>query len=162
MATTLVVDGYNAIMASNEGKKVIMKGLKEARDYIVGIANEYARLSGYINQVRVIFDGDDKYRVLEEFDVSRGDTQVFSKTDKCDDEIIKIVKFYSTYNRVIAVSNDNYVRNGCRPFASIMHSEELFISKKKTYDKREKEQKRKINKEVGKMITEEYRQELGL
>ena len=131
MATTLVVDGYNAIMASNEGKKTIMKGLKEARDYIVGIAEEYARSSGYIDQVRVVFDGDDKYRVLDQLDVSRGNTQVFSRTDKCDDEIIKMAKSCSAYSRVIAVSNDNYVRNGCRPYASIMHSEELFISKKK-------------------------------
>lgn len=162
MATTLVLDGYNVIMASAEGKKIILQDLKAARDYIVGIAKEYARSSGYINQVRVIFDGDDKYRVLDELDVSKGNIHFFSKTDQCDDEIIKNVKAYSAYSRVIVVSNDNYVRNGCRPYASLMHSEELFLCKKKKNKKHEKEKDKEINQEISAMITEEYKRELGL
>ena len=94
--------------------------------------------------------------------MSRGNTQIFSRIDQCDDEIIKIVKSYSEYGKVIVVSNDNYVRNGCRPYASLMHAEDLFRTKNKKNDKKEKDQTKKIQKSLSDKITEEYRHDLGL
>ena len=161
MATTLVVDGYNAINASKEGRAALERGLKQARDYIVRVSKEYARSSGYITDVKVVFDGDDQYRYLDKMKVSRKE-QIFSDTGKGDDTIIATVRSCSEYSKVIIVSNDNYVRNWSRGYASVIGCDELFKKKKRRGLKGGNASSKDINKGLETRITEDYRKELGI
>jgi predicted RNA-binding protein with PIN domain len=120
------------------------------------------RSSGYITDFCVVFDGQDKYRSYDRMNVGRGKSQVFSRTGDGDDKIIRTVKEYSSKNRVIVASNDNYVKNMSRGYgASHISVEELVKKKRKS-----KVQKRVTGKQIsGKAksrITREYKKELGL
>ena len=162
MKTILIVDGYNAINALPETRKALKVSLSSARSKIIMITKEYARSSGYITDFCVVFDGQDRYRYLDRIDLSREGTKVFSDTGCGDEKIIEAIKKYSSRDRVVVASNDNYVRNNARAHgASLMNSEELVREKKKV--KEEKPEKKKLisGKEKEK-ITEEYRKHLGL
>jgi len=149
METTLVVDGYNAINAIALTKKYLANGkLETARKTILAIVKEYARSSGYITKVKVVFDGDDQYKYLERMDITRGDDHHFSATGDCDDQLIDTVRRYSKLGRVVLASNDNYVRNNSRSFgASIINVEDLTITKKIKKRKKRKVQLRKYHQE---------------
>ncbi|MFH1878992.1 MAG: NYN domain-containing protein [Candidatus Omnitrophota bacterium] len=99
MPVTLVVDGYNAINAISAVRKEMDKSLLSARQSIIALSREYARSSGYISNVRVVFDGDDKYRKDPVLNRLRGKDQVFSETGRGDDKIIQTVKECSRYGR---------------------------------------------------------------
>jgi len=162
MATTLVVDGYNAINAIRTTRNMILNGqLEEARREIMEIAKKYARSSGYIKDVCVVFDGDDKYRHLDRVSNIPGN-HVFSGTDKGDDKIIQTVKRYSSFSRVIVASNDNYVRNMSRGYgASLMAPEDLAPEKHHEHHEK-KGPAKEIDKKTRDAITEDYMRELGL
>lgn len=157
--TTLVVDGYNAINAIHFTKKELGKSLLSARRAILAISKEYARSSGYITNVSVVFDGDTKYRGMDKLDRLRDKAQIFSKTDQGDDKIIETVRLASKKGRVVVASNDNYVRNNSRAYgASILNVEELEKKQKKPLNISEKNLKGKIKND----ITREYKKMLGL
>jgi predicted RNA-binding protein with PIN domain len=157
--TTLVVDGYNAINAIHFTKKELGKSLLSARRAILVISKEYARSSGYITNVSVVFDGRTKYRDMEKKDMLRDKAQIFSKTDQGDDKIIETVRLASKKGRVVVASNDNYVRNNSRAYgASILNVEELEKKQKKPLNISEKNLKGKIKND----ITREYKKMLGL
>ncbi len=157
--TTLVVDGYNAINAIHFTKKELGKSLLSARRAILVISKEYARSSGYITDVTVVFDGDTKYRGMDKRDMLRDKAQIFSKTDQGDDKIIETVRLASKKGRVVVASNDNYVRNNSRAYgASIVNVEELEKKQKKPLNINEKNLKGKIKND----ITREYKKMLGL
>ena len=164
MATTLVVDGYNAINALPETRKYLMKGeLELARKQIVAICKEYVRASGYIKDVCVVFDGDDKYRDMEDMNVPPGGAeQVFSKTGDGDDQIIRTVKRYSSFSRVIVASNDNYVRNMSRGYGASLLDVKDLISRIPTKTVPKKEKGKNISRKLQNSITEEYMKHLGL
>ena len=164
MDITLVVDGYNAINAIPITKKYLGNGkLETARKTILVIVKEYARSSGYITNVKVVFDGDDKYKYLEKIDITRGNDHFFSATGDCDDKLIDTVRRYSKKGRVVLASNDNYVRNNSRSFgASIINVEELVVTKKNKKAKEKKITTKKISSRVESQITREYRKELGI
>lgn len=162
METTLVVDGYNAINAIDETRGEIERGLRYAREAILAICAEYARSSGYITRVRVVFDGLDRYRGLDNKDISRGREQVFSGTGQGDDKIIETINKFSRLGRVVLASNDNYVRNNARAYgASIITSDEL-VRKRPGRSPGKKLSGKKISSPVKARITKEYREELGL
>jgi hypothetical protein len=73
-----------------------------------------------------------------------------------------MVKSYASYGKVIMASNDNYVRNGCRPYAVLIHTEELFRFSGQKGKKEKKTDSEKVDEKIGKMITVEYKKELGL
>lgn len=161
MTTTLVVDGYNAINAIPETQKKLKVSLKSARSAILAISKEYARSSGYITEVRVVFDGSDKNRRKEARGIPHGKTLVFSDTGKGDEKIIETVKKCSRYGRVVLASNDNYVRNNARAYnAKIISSEDLTLRKKR--EKPSKSSGKKIDKSLQDEITREYKEKLGL
>ncbi len=164
MATTLIVDGYNAINAIPETRDILLKGeLESARTKITAICKEYTRSSGYITDVKVVFDGDDKYRYLDKMAVDRANEQIFSRTGMGDDKIIETVKRCSSFSRVIIASNDNYVRNMSRGYgASILNVEELIKTKKRGSKRVEKAETKRIPKRVEQEITQQYLEELGL
>jgi len=158
--TVLVVDGYNAINAVPETRQLAGEDLHEARKEIIRISKEYARSSGYITDVRVVFDGDDRYRYLDALEVPRGKTMIFSGTGEGDDKIIEVVKKCSRKARVIIASNDNYVRNMARGYkATPLNVQELSFMKRK--NKKNKAHKR-ITQDIKNKINEEYRKELGI
>lgn len=163
MRTTLIVDGYNAINAIGSTRKMIIRGdLRNARHEMMRIAGEFRRSSGYIDSVCVVFDGDDRYRHMDRLSDLPGD-HVFSGTDEGDDEIIRNVKKYSSFSRVIVVSNDNYVRNMSRGYgASLMTPEELAPEKHDDGNKKANESKKQLDKKTRDSITEDYLKELGL
>jgi predicted RNA-binding protein with PIN domain len=157
MDTTLVIDGYNAINAIPAIRKELKKDLRSARRAVILAGKEYARSSGYIDDVCVVFDGLDKYRGLERSGLPGGRGQIFSRTGKGDEKIIETVKRLSVKGRVVLASNDNYVRNNARAYgAAILDVRELAGKKKK---KTEQVKSKEISK---KDITREYRKELGI
>ena len=154
--TTLIVDGYNAINAISETKKLLDKNLRAARSAILAISKEYARTSGYITNVIVVFDGDDKY-----LDLPRKKSQVFSKTGQGDDKIIETINKTSRKGKVVVASNDNYVRNNGRAYgAKIINVEEL--KKKKIKEQTGSASGRRLKAKKQREITEEYKKMLGL
>jgi len=158
MKTTLVVDAYNAINAIPEVRKE-KKGLRHARKAIMDICREYARSSGYITDIKVVFDGNDRYRYM---DIPRDSTQVFSETDKGDKKIIDTVRVCSRQGRVVLASNDNYVRNNSRAYgASLIDVRELTETKKREHEP-EKNGDKHIGRRTREEIDREYREELGL
>lgn len=166
MASTLVVDGYNAINAIPQTRKYLMKGeLELARRQLIAICREYARSSGYIKDVSVIFDGDDKYRELDQINMPPGGAeQIFSRTGEGDEQIIRTVKRYSSFSRVIVASNDNYVRNMSRGYgASLIDARDLLPRQRKDrVTKDDKREKKNIPRKVLNSITEEYMKHLGI
>ena len=161
MATTLVVDGYNAINAIPEVQKKLKTSLKSARSTILAISKEYARSSGYITDVRVVFDGSDKNR-RKEARMPHGKNLVFSGTGKGDEKIIETVKKCAQKGKVVLASNDNYVRNNARAYnAKIISSEELTSTKKRVKSS-SKSSEKKIDKSLQDEITREYKERLGL
>ncbi|MFH1846820.1 MAG: NYN domain-containing protein [Candidatus Omnitrophota bacterium] len=170
MSVTLVVDAYNAINAIPRVRKLIKQELYSSRKAILDISREYVRSSGYITDLKVVFDGKDKYRgqgILHSKD------HVFSATGKGDDRIIEIIKACSRKGRVVVASNDNYVRNNGRAYgASLIRSEELVKPKgigKKTrglkVEKRSRASKiqgKRLNADLENEITRKYGEELGL
>ncbi|MBF0493646.1 MAG: NYN domain-containing protein [Candidatus Omnitrophica bacterium] len=156
---TLVVDAYNAIYAIPEIRALLKDNLKKARDKVTALSKEYARSSGYISHVKVVFDGDDRYAWLNKYSNSDG-TQIFSGTDKGDRTIIEAVRICSSKGRVVLASNDNYVRNNARGYgATVINSEELIktVTKKSI---REKQDEKEYNNGVYKAITDMYRKKL--
>lgn len=126
MQTTLVVDGYNAINAIPKAKKELAHSLECARKAIIDITRAFARSSGYITDVRVVFDGDDRYRHLDAENIPGVTFHLFSRTGKGDDKVIETVKKCAAYGRVVLASNDNYIRNNARAYgAAILDVEEL-------------------------------------
>ncbi|MGB2631103.1 MAG: NYN domain-containing protein [Candidatus Omnitrophota bacterium] len=161
MVTTLVIDGYNAINAIPATRKELKKDLRSARRAIILAGEEYARSSGYIDDVCVVFDGLDKYRRVERSGIPKGGGQIFSGSGKGDDKIIETVKRFSVKGRVVLASNDNYVRNNARAYgAAILDVRELAGKKKKK--RQEKEESKNISRDLKKQITEEYRKKLGV
>lgn len=160
MKTTLIVDGYNAINAIPEAREKLKEGLERARKTILIISKEYARRSGYITDICVVFDGDDKYRYLDAIDISRGKSYLFSPIGGGDDKIIDMVKQYSSKGKVVLASNDNYVRNNSRVYgASVISSEELYKRVKKPS---RGGSPKKITRKMEKEITNEYKRHLGI
>jgi len=159
MKTILVVDGYNAVHLIPKALKLIDKSLKHARDYIVQISKDYIRLKGNISDVKVVFDGNEKYSYLEKIS-----NQVFSKTGQGDDTIIATVKKYLKSSKVVIASNDNYVRNNCRNCgAKLIFVDELTEKNKKQNKKIiEKDNSKQISNNIKIQITREYRKNLGL
>jgi uncharacterized protein len=169
MKTVLIVDGYNAINAIPETKKLLKENLLSARSKIIMITQEYVRSSGYITDFCVVFDGRDEYRYLDRIHVPFSSRQTFSGTGEGDDKIIETIRQYSSRAgvRVVVASNDNYVRNNARGYrASLVDSEDLAGKRTRVENvKREAKSGRsdkKISKDVKDRITREYKKELGL
>ena len=159
--TTLVVDGYNAIYAIPEVRSRLKESLQAAREAITVISRKYARSSGYIDDVRVVFDGDDKYRYLDKFNIGRDPNQVFSRTGSGDEKIIEVVKRCAEKGKVILASNDNYVRNNARGYgAGLVRSDDL-ICGKKTKKKSSVRSDPKPGRAVLDEITRVYKRILG-
>ncbi len=162
MTITLIVDGYNAINAVPEAKSKLKESLLAARKAIVAISKEYARSSGYITDVRVVFDGSDQYRSANGTHLLHGKTQVFSRTARGDEKIIEIIRKLSLKGRVVLASNDNYVRNNARAYgASLVRAEEL-SRRKQTVKNPKKTKDKRIDPQLKEEITREYKEELGL
>lgn len=162
MTTTLVVDGYNAIYAIPVLREAMAKSLKSARTALLAKAKKYAKSSGFITDVKVVFDGDDKYRDDGALALAGDASQVFSKSGEGDDAVIQTVKKCSRYGRVIVASNDNYVRNNSRVHgAKPIPVQELMTPRAGNKTSKRKSIK-KIDICVQEKITREYKKELGL
>ncbi len=170
MTTTLIVDGYNAINAIPEIKSDIARGLSFARESILALSKEFARSSGYITDVKVVFDGRDRYRGDAAFGFGGRRECIFSGTGTGDEKIIETIKEASRKGRVVVASNDNYVRNNSRAYgAAIMSSEDLL--RRKGGDRRRarsgssakrKGSEKRIGHRSAAEITEQYRKDLGM
>jgi len=161
--TVLIVDGYNAIYAVPETREKLKQSLLSARRSILASSREYARTSGFIDEVRVVFDGKDKYRCPDRGDISRDKAQIFSRTGRGDDKIIETIKLYARKRRVIVASNDNYVRNNARAYgAALIDVRDLTAVKAKKQERVAKGGSKYMDRDVRDEITREYREELGL
>jgi predicted RNA-binding protein with PIN domain len=160
--TTLVVDGYNAIHAIPETREKLNKSLEDARDAIISICEEYVKSSGFISEVKVVFDGDEKYRYVGKEVTTRGRSQLFSAKGKGDDKVIQTVKYFSARGKVIVASNDNYVRNNARVYgAGVMDVKDLVTKRGKKASSPDKD-RIYPGGEIYNEITRAYRKKLGI
>ena len=119
----LVVDGYNVINKIGDLLEIADRNLKDARDAVTKLANEYKKRDGGISEVYVVFDGQNQYRDL---DIPHPKEHIFSDTGEGDRKIIETIKNMSDKGTVVVVSDDNYVRNNARVYsASLMRPIEL-------------------------------------
>ena len=160
--TTLVVDGYNAIYAIPDVKVQAARSLIRAREEIVALSREYARSSGFIEDVKVVFDGDDRYRYLDKVDISRDPAQIFSASDAGDEKIIEVVKIYARKGKVILASNDNYVRNNARGHGAGLIDPCDLAGRQALSAPRLSHGRKKLDRDVREAITREYREQLGI
>jgi len=124
-AKALVIDGYNAIYKIAYIEKMLDRDLRRAREEITKLAKEYKRKNASIERLCVVFDGKDAYR---DGGFRLPAHQVFSRTGKGDEEIIRIVKSLSDGYHVLVVTDDNYIRNNsCAHKATVLSVAE-FIS----------------------------------
>ena len=160
--TTLVVDGYNAIHAIPDVRTQADKSLLRARSEIIALSREYARVSGFIGDVKVVFDGDDRYRYLDKEGVDRDPAQIFSATGEGDDKIIEVVKECSRKGKVIIASNDNYVRNNACAHGAVPINSQDLIGKKVPLDPNLSRDWKKLDKAARAAITRAYSKHLGI
>jgi predicted RNA-binding protein with PIN domain len=119
----LVIDGYNAINKIRYLSDIADRSLRDARDAVTELANEYKKRDGGISEVYVVFDGKTQYR---DADIPRPRQHIFSRTGQGDRKVIEMIKKFAGKATVIAVSDDNYVRNNARAYnASLLRPEEL-------------------------------------
>ncbi len=161
--TVLIVDGYNAIYAVPGTRQELRQSLLKARRSILASSREYARTSGYIDEVMVVFDGNDKYRYMDEADISRDRTQIFSRTGSGDDKIIETIKLYARKGKVVVASNDNYVRNNARAYgAALIDVRDLAAAETNKQKRVAMDGSKCMDSDMRDEITREYREELGL
>ncbi|MFH0947780.1 MAG: NYN domain-containing protein [Elusimicrobiota bacterium] len=119
----LVVDGYNVINRIGDLSEIANGNLKDARDAVTKLANEYKNRDGGISEVYVVFDGQNQYKNLN---IPHQKEHIFSDTGAGDRKIIETIKRVSSKGTVIVVSDDNYVRNNARAYsAGLMRPMEL-------------------------------------
>ena len=119
----LVVDGYNVINRIGDLSEIADGNLKNARDAVTKLANEYKKRVGDISEVYVVFDGQNQYRDL---DIPIQKEHIFSDTDEGDRKIIETIRRASDKGAVVVVSDDNQVRNNARAYsAGLMRPIEL-------------------------------------
>lgn len=162
MKTFLVIDGYNAIFGIPSLKAIAKRSLIDARRKMMSISHKYARSSGYITDVRIIFDGDNRYGNKSEIPGPRRVRHSFSLTGEGDDTIIATINKCSRIGRVVVASNDNYVRNNARGYgASLIYVQELTGNTTRKSAPQDGDIK-KIGKRKANRINREYMEELGL
>ena len=119
----LVVDGYNVINKIRDLLEIADRSLKDARNAVTKLSNEYKKRDGGISEVYVVFDGQNQYRNL---DIPHPKEHIFSNTGEGDRKIIETIRIASDKGTVVVVSDDNYVRNNARAYsASLMRPIEL-------------------------------------
>lgn len=119
----LIVDGYNVIHKIEYLSDIADGNLKEARNEVTKLANEYRRKVGGISEVYVVFDGQSRFQDL---DIPRPKEQIFSETGMGDKKIIETIRKYLHKGSLIVVSDDNYVRNNARAYkASLLQPIDL-------------------------------------
>ncbi|MDD5686733.1 MAG: NYN domain-containing protein [Elusimicrobia bacterium] len=111
----LVVDGYNVINRIEYLAEIADRDLKDARDAVTELANEYKKRDGGISEVYVVFDGQNQYKDL---DIPRRKEHIFSDSGEGDRKIIETIRRVSNKGTVVVVSDDNYVRNNARAYSS--------------------------------------------
>jgi predicted RNA-binding protein with PIN domain len=154
MMKALIVDGYNAIHKIPRLRGIMDKNLLKARQEITRLALEYKRKRGGVDKVYVVFDGRDIYETMS---FNRGN-QVFSKTGKGDETIVRLINRLSGDYRVEVVSDDNYVRNNARAhkarvmgvseFASLIKKRERNVAGEVSEERITPRNTSKINKEL--------------
>ena len=154
----LVVDGYNAIHKIPCINKLMDKSLFEARTEITKLANEYRRKSGGIDKVCVVFDGKDEYRDIASFP-PRPD-QIFSRSGRGDEEVVRMIKKLSREYDVMVVSDDNFIKNHSRAhkagilkvseFANFLHKKQRNTPEEAPVEKISEGAASRINRELEK------------
>ncbi|MFA5779553.1 MAG: NYN domain-containing protein [Elusimicrobiota bacterium] len=113
----LVVDGYNVINKIGDLSEIADRNLKDARDAVTKLSNEYKKRDGGISEVYVVFDGQNQYRDL---DIPRRKEHIFSDTGEGDRKIIETIRRASVKGTVIVVSDDNQIRNNARAYSATL------------------------------------------
>jgi len=156
----LVVDGYNAIHKIPHLKKVMDKSLKDARGGVTKMAFEYRKKQGGIDKIYVVFDGKD---VHSGKGYSQTSHQIFSKTDKGDEEVIRTVKRLKNNYHVLVVTDDNFIRNNsCAHKATVISVSEFIDTINKKHKKSPSEKRRHISLKLQEKINEELMEAWGL
>jgi len=153
----LVIDGYNAINKIPRLRGLMDNSLMKAREKITELAHEYKRKSGSIDRVYIVFDGRDPYRQKRE---TLYGTQIFSKTGKGDEKIIRLVSQLSRMHHVQVVTDDNYIRNHARVYkASVISCSKFmaFLSKRSKMPQPQKNTNKLTHDKASKINRELYK-----
>ena len=161
----LVVDGYNVIFQNKDLSSLADKDLMFARTEITRLANLYRKYIGGIDKLKVVFDGQDKYKGL-----NTCKHQKYSATGQGDTEIVKTMAQFTKGFDVTVVSNDNYIRNSARAYgASIVNVASFFkkiIPKIKKNENKTKKTENILTKSISRnkanQINEQLKKEWGL
>jgi predicted RNA-binding protein with PIN domain len=119
----LVIDGYNVIFRTSYLCAIADKDLMQARNDVTKIARQYQKKIGGIDKLKVVFDGQDKYR-----DRNTCPYQKYSGTGQGDTEIIRTIEQFAIKYNVSVVSNDNFVKNNARAHSASVIKVEQFLN----------------------------------
>ncbi len=160
----LVVDGYNVIFQNKELSSLADKDLMLARTEVTRLSNLYRKRIGGFDKLKVVFDGQDKFRGMNTCMY-----QKYSATGQGDTEIVKtMAQFEKKYN-VTVISNDNYIRNSARAYGSLTVDVASFfkeIQNKTPQNKKSSRRGSAVTKQLSKnkenKINEQLKKEWGL
>lgn len=158
MRTILIVDGYNAIHAIEPTRKLIEKDMKRAREELLKICRSFRRSSGYIDEVKVVFDGSGRGSDGTELFGSLGKDAIFSSVDGADGLLIEMVRDLGVDNRILLATRDNFVCNNSRALgAKLLDPAELHTTHRKRSDSFSRQKNTFLTSVQEQAITRAYR-----
>lgn len=162
---TLVLDGYNVIHAVPQLAQQLDRSLEAAREALVSLCREYRAARGDIEQLYVIFDGDEAYAGGPHAD-SGGVTVLFTpRQEEADERILSLIRADGGRSRFVIVSNDTYIFNNARVHgARVIPVQQFYGQVRPARRTRSKDpsivDKTPLSTRDAQQITEEYRKRL--
>lgn len=163
---TLVLDGYNVIHAVPELARQLDRSLEAARDALVSLCREYRAARGDIEELYVIFDGNEAY--AGGLRGERGGVRVLftPRHEEADERILQLIRADAGHSRFVIVSNDTYIFNNARVHgARVIPVQEFYGMTRPARTSRSKpppvaDNKMTLSTGDAQRITEEYRKRL--
>jgi len=112
--STVIIDGYNAIHKIEELKNVLLQNIEQSREKFALYLQRWKRYTQFKGAILVFFDGQSQ-NYLDSISSSHGIEFYFSYHDSdADNHIIAYLKTAKKGNRILVITDDNYIRNHCK------------------------------------------------
>ncbi len=163
---TLLLDGYNVILAVPELARHMDRGLQSAREALVRLCQAYRVRRGDIGRLYVVFDGRDAHASGSQEQHHGSVTVLFTqKPEEADERILSVIEAQRGRSRCVVVSNDNEVSNNARAFGARVMSVQEFYEKVRSSSVHRPQRSTSTGKAAlsardAQQITEEYRKHL--
>jgi len=128
----LLIDGYNAINRIQELKPSLLGGLENARNRLALLVSSWNHIHPAFECV-IVFDGEQQ-PASDSHPRLAGIRCVFSRSSHGgDEEIIRFVRNHKgRTSDITVVSDDNMVRNNCRPHGASVQPTSYLLTEKKS------------------------------